>query len=255
MEDSLESILGYTFSNRALLAESLTHASYAYAQPRPTKDNQRLEFLGDAVLQLVLSDTLFHHLQDTDEGGLTKLRAALVSAKALAKLARSIDLGRFLSMARGEELNGGRDRDSTLADALEAVLGAAFLDGGLNVARDIVLKLMGDLVSPKAQHEEEQVNPKGVLQELTQDVTNLLPIYQILGATGPDHDKTYQATVSWHDQLLGTGSGRSKKDAEIEAARAAIRNPLLHDLVRQAKLSPELSPSAAQTAPNNCAEH
>ncbi len=246
--EPLESILGYTFRDPVLLVEALTHASLAYEQQRPTKDNQRLEFLGDAVLQLVLSEALFHRMPHTDEGGLTKTRASLVSTKALSKLTRSLQLGQYIAMGRGEETNGGRDRDSTLADVFEALLGAAFLDGGLSAASGIVMRLMRDLLADEPSSLEEHTNPKGVLQELTQDVTNLLPTYQILGATGPDHEKLYEAVVSWHGQPLGQGSGRSKKEAEIEAARAAIRNPLLRDLVNKAKLSA----TAAHTGTNNC---
>ena len=236
--DSLESILGYTFREPALLTEALTHASLAYEQQRPTKDNQRLEFLGDAVLQLVLSEALYHRMPHTDEGGLTKTRASIVSTKALARLGRSLGLGKYIQMGRGEEANGGRDRESTIADVLESLIGAAFLDGGLPAASAIVLRLMESMLSVHHDSADETINPKGALQELTQDVTNVLPAYDILGVTGPDHDRLYEATVSWNGKLLGTGTGRSKKDAEIEAARAAIRNPLLDDLVRQGKLSP-----------------
>ena len=246
---SLESILGYTFQQPALLREALTHASLAYEQQRPTKDNQRLEFLGDAVLQLALSEALFHHMPDTDEGGLTKTRASLVSTKALAKLGRSLGLSQFIEMGRGEESSGGRDRDSTIADVFESLVGAAFLDGGFQAASSIVLRLMDDLISDREANAEPTVNnPKGALQELTQDVTNLLPVYQILAATGPDHDRVYEATVSWNGQLLGSGKGKSKKDAEIEAARAAIQNPVLSDLVQQRKLSSQTANEAA----NNC---
>ena len=247
--EPLESILGYTFSEPTLLTEALTHASLAYEQQRPTKDNQRLEFLGDAVLQLVLSESLYLRMPDTDEGGLTKTRASLVSTKALAKLARSLDLGKFIDMGRGEEANGGRDRESTLADVLESLIGAAFLDGGLEAARGIVLKLMRDLPTNHDAHGDSAINPKGALQELTQDITNLLPSYQILAVTGPDHDRLYEAAVSWNGQVLGNGSGRSKKDAEIEAARAAIRNPLLNDIVKKGKLSP----NHVRNDENNCA--
>ncbi len=235
--DSLESILGYTFRQPELLAEALTHASLAYEQQRPAKDNQRLEFLGDAVLQLVLSELLYHQLPTTDEGGLTKTRASLVSTKALAKLSRTWELGRFMEMGRGEDANGGRDRDSNLADVFESLIGAAYLDGGLPAAASIVHRLMDGLLADSGDHLESAINPKGALQEMTQDVTNLLPTYEILASTGPDHDRTYEATVSWNGHLLGSGVGRSKKDAEMEAARAAIRNPLLSDLVAAGKLS------------------
>ena len=246
--ESLESILGHTFRQPELLTEALTHASLAYEQQRPTKDNQRLEFLGDAVLQLVLSEALYHRMPDTDEGGLTKTRASLVSTKALAKLGRALGIGRFIEMGRGEEASGGRDRDSTLADVMESLIGAAFIDGGLPAASAIVLRLMHDMIANQHESNDEKINPKGALQELTQDVTNQLPVYQILGASGPDHDKLYEATVSWHEKLLGAGTGRSKKEAEIEAARAAIRNPLLNDLIARAKLSP----STPNNPANNC---
>ena len=245
--DSLESILGYIFRRPELLTEALTHASLAYEQQRPTKDNQRLEFLGDAVLQLVLSDALFQRMPDTDEGGLTKTRASLVSTKALAKLARSLRLGRFIEMGWGEEANGGRDRDSTLADVFESIVGAAYLDGGLEAATSIVLRLMDDMLFHREANADETIsNPKGALQELTQDVTNVLPSYEILGISGPDHERMYEAIVSWKGHLLGTGAGRSKKDAEIEAARAAIRSPMLGELVNKGKAMPILLPSKGE---------
>ena len=151
-------------------------------------------------------------------------------------------------MGRGEEANGGRDRDSTLADVFESLIGAAFLDGGMEAASSIVLKLMQDMLANRDPSVDTKTNPKGALQELTQDVTNILPLYEILDVSGPDHDRVYQAAVSWKGKVLGNGSGRSKKDAEIEAARAAIRNPLLSDLVKHSKLSPLPVPKPT----NNC---
>jgi ribonuclease III len=219
----LESFLGYNFRDRQLLIMALTHGSVGYEAQRDHLDNQRLEFLGDAVLQLMLSEMLYKRLPKADEGVLTKLRAQIVSTKALATVARRLDLGSFLIMGKGEAANGGRARESTLADALEAVTGAIYLDGGLVAVQKLSQLLFAKdleklLVNPGDQ------NPKGQLQEMIQAVGTTSPDYTILSESGPDHAKCFQASVNWMGSTLGTGTGKSKKDAETEAARDALNS-------------------------------
>lgn len=223
--ENLESVLGHHFRDLLLLKQALTHASLGYESQRSLPDNQRLEFLGDSVLQLLLSELLFHRYPKADEGLLTKIRAQLVSTKALAKVARGIHLGGYLLMGRGEESNGGRERDSTLADAMEAVAGAVFLDGGMEAARAMALLLFKPEIDRLGEVPVDQ-NPKGQLQELLQAISPKSPSYQIVEQSGPDHARSFVAVVSWEDRELGRGQGRSKKEAEVEAARAALATGL-----------------------------
>jgi ribonuclease III len=225
----LESVLGHTFRDRSLLTEALTHASLGYETQRTQPDNQRLEFLGDAVLQLLLSEILFQRYRDADEGLLTKTRAQLVSTKALAKVARSIKLGGFLLMGRGEESHGGRERDSSLADALEAIAGAVFMDGGMEAARLVAQRLFASEIESLGATPVDQ-NPKGQLQELLQAISPQSPNYRIIQESGPDHAKSFVAVVLWEGRELGRGLGRSKKEAEVEAARVALEAGLLTEL-------------------------
>jgi ribonuclease-3 len=217
----LESVLGYSFRDRSLLSQALTHSSLGYESQRTQPDNQRLEFLGDAVLQLLLSEMLFQRYRDADEGMLTKVRSQLVSTKALAQVARHIDLGKFLLMGRGEEAHGGRARDSSLADALEAIAGAVFLDGGMESAKALARLLFSDLLDSLGATPADK-NPKGQLQEMLQAINPQSPHYQVISQSGPDHAKSFVSAVIWCGQELGRGSGRSKKEAEVEAARAAL---------------------------------
>lgn len=222
----LESVLGYTFHDRRRLTEALTHGSVGYEAQRPHLDNQRLEFLGDAVLQLTLSEMLFQMLPQADEGELTKLRAQIVSTKALAAVSRRLKLGGFMIMGRGEEANGGRDRENSLADVLEAVIGAIYLDGGLPEAQKLAKHLFQKDLESLLLHPQDE-NPKGRLQEIIQAVGPTPPHYKITGESGPDHAKSFQATVNWLDCILGVGSGRSKKEAEVDAARSALKSETL----------------------------
>lgn len=222
--EALDSILGYTFQDRSLLTMALTHGSVGYEAQRAQPDNQRLEFLGDAVLQLMLSELLYERLPEANEGELTKLRAQIVSTKALAALGRRLGLGKFLIMGRGEAANGGRDRDSSLADALEAVAGAVYLDGGFLAAQALTRTLFLSEVDRLLRDPGHQ-NPKGQLQETIQAVGSTPPSYEIVGQSGPDHAKSFQAQVKWMDCILGSGSGSSKKEAETMAAQAALASP------------------------------
>jgi ribonuclease III len=220
--ESIESRLGYKFRNSLLLAEAMTHPSLAYESQRPHFDNQRLEFLGDAVLQLILTEDLFKMFPDFPEGKLTKLRSRLVSRRALARFALTIDLGSYVLLGKGEEATGGRRRMSTLADAFEALLGAVYLDVGYDGARSLVLRLFQKEIESLARSPEER-NPKGELQESLQAISPQAPEYKVLGESGPDHRKVFQSQVSWRGLVLATGKGKSKKEAEARAASEALR--------------------------------
>lgn len=228
--ESLEQRTGYKFRNSLLLAEALTHPSLAYETQRPHFDNQRLEFLGDAVLQLILTDELYRLFPKFNEGTLTKLRSRLVSRSALNRWARTIHLGDYLLMGKGEDASGGRNRPSTLADAVESLIGAVYLDSGLDVARSFVLRLCQEHLQ-EIVDEPDEVNPKGHLQELLQSLSTVSPHYHIVAQDGPDHCKVFKAEVIWRGQILGTGSGRSKKLAETAAARSALQSPQIENLI------------------------
>lgn len=220
----IESVLGHTFHDRSLLKEALTHASLGYETQKTQPDNQRLEFLGDAVLQLVLSEMVYLQFGRADEGLLTKVRAQLVSTKALALVARRINLGGFILMGRAEENNGGRERESTLADTLEALAGAIYLDGGIDATKKIAHHLFHQQILDFGTTPTDQ-NPKGQLQEILQSISPQSPTYRIIDESGPDHAKSFHAVVTWSGRELGRGLGKSKKDAEVEAARVALLSP------------------------------
>jgi ribonuclease-3 len=219
--EALQDRLGYVFRDRALLQLALTHPSVAHEHNAALETNQRLEFLGDAVLQLVLTRELYEKFPAFDEGPLTKARAKLVNRRTLAERARHLAIGEHLIVSRGEELHGGRERPSALADTYEALLGAIFLDGGFEAARDFILREFqaafgGLLVIPILE------NPKGELQELLQAVSPEAPQYHVVSATGPDHDRIFECTVHHAGAELARGQGKSKKAAESEAALAAL---------------------------------
>lgn len=220
--ESLEDKLGYKFRNSLLMAEALTHPSLAYESQRPHFDNQRLEFLGDAVLQLVLTETLFRMFPDFPEGWLTKLRARLVSRRALSRFAADLSLGDYVMLGKGEEATGGRRRSSTLADAFEALMGAVYLDSGIEAVRAVVTGVCAAEIEAMAASPEER-NPKGELQEVLQSMGSEAPRYRIVSESGPDHRKVFQAEVWWLDRRLGFGKGKSKKEAEARAAADALR--------------------------------
>ena len=217
----LEARLGHSFRDPELLRLALTHPSVAHEQGVPMQHNQRLEFLGDAVLQLVLTRELYVKFPAVDEGPLTKARAKLVNRRALAEKGRILKLGEQLILSRGEETNGGRERPSALADTFEAVLGAVFLDGGFAAAEKCVERhfreAFGELaVIPILE------NPKGELQELLQISSSEAPEYRVVSASGPDHDRMFECTVHHAGRELARGSGKTKKAAESEAALAAL---------------------------------
>jgi ribonuclease-3 len=220
--NALEERIGYKFRNSLLLAEALTHPSLRHETHRSHFDNQRLEFLGDAVLQLVITEHLYGYFTAEAEGKLTKLRARLVSRGALALHAAAIDLGKYLMMGRGEEASGGRVRNSTLADAFEALVGAIYLDSDFATARKFILEQASAELALLVE-EPVDVNPKGQLQELLQAISPRSPVYETVSQTGPEHSKTFIVRAIWEGIELGRGTGKSKKQAETEAAIEAMR--------------------------------
>jgi len=217
--------MGYKFRNGLLLAEALTHPSISLERKNYPFDNQRLEFLGDAVIQLVVTEHLYRLYPDFSEGQMTKLRTRIVSRPALKAHAVLMDLGRYLMMGRGEEASGGRERASTLADAFESVVGAIYLDGGFDAARNFVLRETLDDFERIAKNPEE-VNPKGTLQEILQAIEPCAPAYEVIEQTGPDHSKRFVSKVIWSEIELGRGEGLSKKQAQVAAASDALDRQL-----------------------------
>lgn len=224
MSDSaeLQNRLGHTFRDGTLLRLALTHPSVAHDANAPIQHNQRLEFLGDAVLGLVLSQQLYEKFSAADEGALTKSRAKLVNAGSLAAHARELGLGAHLILSRGEENTGGRERASTLADAFESVLGAIFLDGGFAAADGFVRREFAADFTTLAGGTDFQ-NPKGELQELMQSRSAQAPEYEFISANGPDHDRVFECAVRHDGAELARGTGKSKKAAECAAALAALQ--------------------------------
>ena len=217
---TLETKLGYQFHNPKLLDHALTHSSYANEHHLGSiSSNERLEFLGDSVLGMIVADHLYRTFPDLPEGDLTRIRANLVCEGSLVLVAKEGDLGRYLKLGKGENACGGRSRPSILADAVEAVLAAVFLDGGLEHDRDIIQRFLLDRM--------EQVNRasrdhKTYLQELVQRKSGQVLSYELIGESGPDHNKTFQMQVLLNGQPIGQGTGHSKKEAEQAAANAAI---------------------------------
>lgn len=215
---TLEGKLGYTFENPGLLRLALTHRSVSSDDPSRI-DNERLEFLGDAVLQLVITDLLYESYPHLAEGQMAKVRAAVVSGPALAEIARSIDLGVFIELAPGEERTGGRGKDSILADALEAILGSVYLDSGIDSAGEIILSLWADRVADRAKSPGIKDYKTRLQEHVARDGRR--PVYEVEGS-GPDHDRSFSAVVYVDGRRLGSGEGRSKKAAEQSAAQEAL---------------------------------
>jgi len=219
--NELQSRLGYKFRDTSLLKLALTHPSITQDQTATRQHNQRLEFLGDAVLQLILTLALYERFPALEEGPLTKARAQMVNRNALAAHGRKLELGNYLIVSRGEELHGGRSRSSALADALEAVLGAVFMDGGFDAAQRMVLAQFAESFTELPQVVSIS-NPKGELQEWLQASSTEAPHYLMVSATGPDHDREFECTVLHEGRELARGQGKSKKVAETSAAMAAL---------------------------------
>lgn len=217
---TLEAVLGHTFSQPELLRLALTHRSVS-SDDASRNDNERLEFLGDAVLQLVITDVLYEQYPHLAEGQMAKVRAAVVSKPTLAEIARVLELGSHLELAPGEDRSGGREKDSILADALEAIIGAVYLDAGVESARAMILAHWAERVAERARRPGVKDYKTRLQEILARD--GLRPVYETEG-TGPDHDMWFTASVSADGARLGTGEGKSKKDAEQQAAGRALES-------------------------------
>lgn len=222
IEDFLKAV-EWPVQNYDLYREALTHSSYAY-ETQDIKNNERLEYLGDAVLELVISEYFFKAFPDYSEGKLTLMRHRVVNEKSLASIARDLKLGSYLKLGKGEILSGGSDKPSLLADALEALVGALFLDHGYSKAKKFIL----DLFSPVLKAVEEGILPltdyKTIFQEKCQSTFGKTPVYEIVCEFGPPHDRTFDAVVKMEDKVVGMGTGKSKKEAEQSAASDAWLN-------------------------------
>ena len=220
MIKDLEAAIGYTFKNITLLQNALSHSSYANERWHDSlKSNERLEFLGDSILGMVTAEYLYRNFPDRPEGDLTRMRADMVCERALAVVAERIGLGQHLLLGHGEEAGGGRSRDSILADAVESVIAACFLDGGMDAARKFIDTFVLTEVPVKKLRNADY---KTALQELVQQKKNQVLSYALVAESGPDHDKHFTVEVSLNGKVVGTGDGSSKKRAEQDAARVAI---------------------------------
>ncbi len=217
----LQKKIGYEFKNPDLLREALTHPSLAHEKEHNNNHNQRLEFLGDAVLQLILTDRVFRLYPDLLEGKLTQIRAHLANRHTLFRRAQELDLGKYLFLGKGEETSGGRQRLSNLADAYESLLGAIYIDGGIRAAKQFVHQQFAEELKQIRQTSPRQ-NPKGNLQELLQAKSPANPHYRVVQESGPDHNKYFEVVVEWQGKEIGRGQGSSKKQAEAAAAEAAL---------------------------------
>ena len=214
MSHQLETIIGYKFKNPKLLETALTHTSYANESRTPVQHNERLEFLGDSVLSVVVADYLFHQ-SGRPEGELTRMRASLVSEEALFQFAQEIHLGEYLRLGHGEDLGGGRNRPSVVSDAFEALIAALYLDGGMEVARNFILPFITEGKTAEDDY-------KTRLQEVVQQDPSAVLKYEVTGETGPDHNKQFTVCVWRNGELLAEGKGRSKKADEQHAAKVAL---------------------------------
>ncbi len=218
--ENFEKIIDYTFKNKKLLTQALSHSSYANEKKHPDGSNERLEFLGDSVLSIVVSEYLYKNLTDIAEGELTKLRASLVCEKSLHLFAQQINLGEYLLLGKGEENTGGRERPSILADAFEAVIAAIYLDGGFEPAKRHILRFI-----PKDLQNRKRVvfsDFKTILQEIVQKNPEEKVEYSLVGEEGPDHNKRFVVEVCLNSNVIGRGKGKSKKEAEQMAAKEAL---------------------------------
>ena len=215
----LQKNIGYVFRKEELLRQALTHSSYAHEKNlKQLMDNERLEFLGDAVLEVVSSEFLFNNHPEMNEGQMTKLRASLVCEQSLAACARQLELGSYLLLGNGEDLTGGRERDSILSDAWEALIGAMYLDGGFTSAKEFILKY----VLQDIEHKKLFYDSKTMLQEVIQNKYKMTLHYVLLSEDGPDHNKVFTVQAYMDDTPLMTGKGRTKKSAEQNAAYRSL---------------------------------
>lgn len=219
---ALTEAIGFSFHNLAYLDQALTHSSYANENPgAEIGDNERLEYLGDAILGFLVAEWLFRRYPKAQEGELTSLRIFVVRSESLARVGRELQLGQYLRMGRGEEASGGREREANLCAAFEALVGALYLDRGLETTRSLVNALL-ETRSAEIEQQRSIKNAKSYLQEYTQSAMQITPAYAIIAERGPDHDRRFVARVMVGDEIWGEGSGRSKQAAEQAAAAAAI---------------------------------
>jgi len=220
MIKDLEAAIGYHFQNIGLLQNALAHSSYANERwHNGLMSNERLEFLGDSILGMIVADYLYRNFPDRPEGELTRMRADMVCERTLAKVANGLNLGQHLLLGKGEEQGGGRSRNSILADAVESVIAACYLDGGMEVAKAFVTNfILVDVPVARMRN----VDYKTALQELVQQKKNQTLLYRLAGESGPDHDKKFTVELSLNGEVVGVGVGTSKKRAEQDAARAAL---------------------------------
>ncbi len=217
----LEKKIGAEFENGKLLEEALTHRSYLNEYPGAGAHNERLEFLGDAVLELIVTEYLFHAYPDYQEGQLTSLRAALVNYQMLSKIAKEIGLDEYLRLSRGEAKDTGRARDVILANAIEALIGAIYLDAGYKGAEAFIKKFVMNHLDEVIENKLYR-DPKSTLQEIVQEDFKITPVYKVISETGPDHSKEFVVGVFFGEELKAEGRGLSKQDAEMKAAEAAL---------------------------------
>jgi ribonuclease III len=220
--DRLQRVIHVKFKNKSLLQRAVTHRSYVNESGKNARDNERLEYLGDSVLALVVNEYLFKHFEDYQEGKLAKIKSAVVSEATLARLARKIDLGEFILMGRGEEHSGGRERPSILANTLEAVIGAIFLDLGLKTSRKFVLGLIKEEIEI-VNNPSSMRDPKTALQEYVQKKYKERPVYEVIDERGPDHRKEFTVRLLVNGREIVTGEGPSKRKAEMNAARSSLQ--------------------------------
>ena len=219
--NKLEKSIGYEFKNKSLLLTALTHTSYAYENN--VESNEKLEFLGDSILEFISSTYLFENYSHLKEGEMTKVRATVVCEKSLYKVAKMHNFSDFLYLGKSERQSGGEDRPAILADSVEAVIAAMFLDGGIQVAEKFIIENLKDEIEIASKN-VGQKDYKTVLQEKLQENGEVEIKYTILREFGPDHDKTFEAQVECDHKKLAVGTGKSKKQAEMEAARKALEN-------------------------------
>jgi ribonuclease III len=221
-QNELQKILGVPFQQQELLTQALTHSSYANENPGTAPaSNERLEFLGDAILGLIVAENLFLDFPAMAEGEMTRLRSILVKQETLARVAESIDLGDYLYLGKGEESSGGREKPANLARALEALIAAVYLDHGYEVTEQFVLEIL-DAELRRTLYQGTIIDYKSQLQEMLQAKAQQTPVYVLIETSGPDHDKKFTVEVKLGNEVLATGIGRSKKKAETEAARIAL---------------------------------
>lgn len=213
----LEESLNYTFQNKQLIIEALTHKSY-----KKPYNNERLEFLGDAVLDLIVGEYLYNKFPDSNEGILSKIRASLVNESGFTLLARKLNLGKYIYLSLAEENNNGRDKPSLLSNAFEAIIGAIYMESGLLAAQNIAISLLEEC-HPKIDLKSLSKDYKTTLQELTQATHGVTPDYKLLDSTGPDHQKEFEIAVVLNDNEISRAKGKSKKDAQQKAAQLALK--------------------------------